>query len=357
MRSDLTRVLKKAGQDNRLGSRERVGRYTRKLAWEQITSFARRNWVGLLVLLLLPMSCALIVSFFMKGIQRWIFIGAMGASSPWLVAMMILLYTGVGNTLMGLEGENFTAEVLREFRSAGWILINGIKIKQTADIDHVLVGPAGLLVIESKWSHHRWPSITQEVTFMTGAIEKAITQALRNSDDVKWRFGKELKGVPIKAVCVLWSSDFDKNDPLWFEHRNVLVVRGSGLDAWLKSLTEQSLDRSRIEKISSVIGHQALSRDEYELAKSGPPPRTFGRFVFETVITPLIGSMLVLYGFIIIGLVHQVWFFAFPLSFFALAGFWAHRIPRLRGIAIGLLLGDAIYSLILTAKLIQFFVR
>jgi len=340
-----------------LGSRERVGRHSRKLAWGQVKSFVRPNWKIVLVLLFLPVGGSLLLSFRMKGAERWIFVGAFGASGPWLVAILIILWTGVGNTLMGLEGENYTAEVLRKFRIHGWFLVNGIKIKRTADIDHVLIGPAGLLVIESKWSHNPWPTSGQNKTFMTGALERAISQALRNRMDVEWRFKKDLAGITVKAVCVLWSSEYSESEPLWFEYRGVLVIFGPALNSWLKNLTEIALDEPGIERLLKVIEHQALSRDAYDVTQSGPPPRTIQKFILDSVVAPFIGFMLVVYAFVLVALAHQIWLFALALFFFALSGTAALRISYLRGVAIGLLLGDAASSLFLSAHLIRFLFR
>lgn len=357
MRPIGIKQLKETRLTRHLGSRERVGRYARKVAWDQVKSFVQPNWKSLMVPLFLPVGSALLLSLRMKGIKRWIFVGAMGASGPWIVAILIILFTGVGNTLMGIEGENFTAEVLRKFQPYGWILVNGIKIKRKADIDHVLVGPAGLLVIESKWSHNRWPSDTQDQTFMAGVLKRAVSQALRNRDDIEWRFGKDLRGATVRAVCVLWSSEYSADDQLWFEYQGVLVVRGSALDAWLKSLSEVSLDQSGVERVLKVIEHQALSRDAYDLTQSGPHTRTIRRFILDSVVAPIIGFMLVMYGFVLVALAHQIWLFAFALAFFALSAVAALRISYLRGVAIGLLLGDAASSLFLTTTLIRFLFR
>jgi hypothetical protein len=352
-----TRRFETTRHTKQLGSRKRVGRHTRKLALDQVKSFVRPNWKSLLFPLFLPVGGSLLLSLRMKGVVRWIFVGAVGTSGPWLVAILVILWTGVGNTLMGLEGEHFTAEILRKFRPHGWILVNGIKIKRAADIDHVLVGPAGLLVIESKWSHNPWPTSDQDQTFMAGAFKRAVSQALRNRKDVEWRFEKDLEGVTIKAVCVLWSNEYSASDPLWFEHRGVLVVRGPALESWLKNLTGVSLQQPDIERVLKVIEHQALSRDAYDLTQTGPPPRTVQKFILDTVVAPFMAFMFVVYGFVLVALAHNIWLYACALFFFAVIGIAALRISYLRRVAIGWLIGDATSSLLLSATLIRLLFR
>jgi hypothetical protein len=63
-----------------VASRERVGRFSRGIAWYLITSFARRHWIILLAALFLPIVAFLPLFFLEYGAARWITVGAAGIS-------------------------------------------------------------------------------------------------------------------------------------------------------------------------------------------------------------------------------------------------------------------------------------
>jgi hypothetical protein len=54
----------------------------------------------------------------------------------------------------GAEGERATARTLRPLTKSGWVLINDVQ-RDRGNIDHVLVGPAGVFVLETKNLHGR----------------------------------------------------------------------------------------------------------------------------------------------------------------------------------------------------------
>jgi len=50
----------------------------------------------------------------------------------------------------GEYGEKATAKAVRQLRRRGWVLINDIDTGR-GNIDHVLIGPPGIFLLESKW--------------------------------------------------------------------------------------------------------------------------------------------------------------------------------------------------------------
>lgn len=316
-----------------LASRDRVGRYVRDLIWKAVRSFVRRHWKMLLILLFYPLAIALILSLFMRGAERWLFIGAVGISGPWMVVILIILWSGVASQLMGLEGESYTADVLRKFRHAGWVLVNGIVIK-SGDIDHVVIGPAGVLVIESKWSHDMWPAGKDERSFMADRLSRAISQARQNRSDVEWRFGKSLQGARVRAICVLWSSQDTSMNPDWFEVGDVTVIRGAALESWLKNLTEVTLDQQGIERIHKAIERQASNRDELVQAKSGAPRRTLNKYIAHYIVAPFMGFVSALAVIAVTSRVGALWTIGATLLF-VFIGFVARQFAGLRQFALG----------------------
>ncbi len=73
--------------------------------------------------------------------------GAAGA-----IASVVIIQTGTGPTMAGELAEQWTVEELKELLEHGHRLVNHVVIDGRGDADHVLVGPAGLFVLETKWS-------------------------------------------------------------------------------------------------------------------------------------------------------------------------------------------------------------
>lgn len=317
-----------------LGSDERVGRHSRDIIWKQIESYVRLNWKVLLALLVAPIVGSIPGLLLMKGSERSIAIGAIGISGFWLVLIVIILWSGVASTVMGLEGERLTADILRPFRSKGWFLVNGMKIKGKADIDHVLVGPVGILVVETKWSHERWPMGDKSKKFMFDRLAAAVAQVNLNRSDIRWRFGKIINDATVMAVCVLWSAEGFAGDTEWFEHRGVIVVRGQSLTKWLNTLTAETLDPSSIERIKKVIEKQVLSRDEVDLNYSDPPRPTIHKLFLRSFLAPFLGFLLPLYLLAAVSRANQLWLDASVLLIFPILGIMARRISFLRQAAL-----------------------
>lgn len=331
----------------RLASGERVGRFARNLVWEHIESFVQRKRKMLLATLFMPLIVSLLFVPIMKGSGRWIFVGAMGISGPWFVSTIIILYSGAATPLMGLDGEASTADVLRKMKHDGWRLVNGIKIQWKADIDHILVGPPGILVVESKWSHNRWPMGKPGEAFMTHRLNRAVSQALSNRKDVEAKLATGLNA-KVQAICVLWSSEDSSDDPLWIEVGEVVVIRGQALRTWLMSLTEVTLAESQIKAIWEDMERFAIERDQSDLAFSKPPRPTIDRLIMRSVVLPtskvFLGLMLPLYGAMAISRFQPRWLIGSGVIFL-LIGVGGLRVSSLRKVALGWIASSAFVCL------------
>lgn len=349
-RIDLRRRTRK------LASRERVGRYSRGRAWDLMESFVKHNWKILLILLFLPAGLSLPSSLLLHGLERWLFFGVVGISGPWLVLIAVILLSGAATPLMGLDGEGSTSDVLRRFRHDGWMLVNGMKIQSYADIDHVVIGPGGLLVVESKWSHYRWPISVKKQSFMSDQITKSVTQVLKNRKDIESQFAAVLEGVPIRAICVLWSGEESSDDLPWFEMGDVAVIRGPALGSWMKDFTSDSLDQPKIEQVWMELEEYALQRDKEDFARSGQPRQTVDRFIVRSILAPVVamiaGLMLAVYGLIIIANTFHGWLIYGTLLFIAI-GVAGLRIPTLRRVALGWLASSIGIGLIILGFVVQ----
>lgn len=352
-------LLSKEKNFKRLGSRDRSGGYSRRIVANTLRDFVRPNWAVLLAMMVVPGTVGYVTTLFTRESERikWFYIGITGISGFWLVLILLIIWTGIGNPLMGLDGENRTAEVLRKFRREGWELVNGMKLKGDWDIDHVLVGPAGVLVIESKWSHKVWPSDSNRKTYMSGRLKSAVSQVIDNREQFKSFFRKDLVGITVTSVCVLWSHTYESDEPTSFQTDGVVVIHGPALEDWMRSLTANWLDAKKIEKLSVILELQTAIQDQQDSEKSDSPLPAFGTLVRRNVLAPILGFTLAICGFSFLTRDQSLWLHGLTFALFVPVGIFLIKRVSLRRIGQGWLSACAGYFCVFVVALIQVFTR
>ncbi len=237
-----------SGRSNR---RNQIAPYSRHLAWDAIFSFIKRYWVVLIVTSLLPPLMEIPVLLFMKGNTRWVFIGIFSVSGLWFTSILIVLGSGAADKIMGLEYERMTADSLKTLKKRGWKILNGVQIRNKADIDHLLIGPGGVFVLETKWSANEWVTKPGEKGFKY--LQKPTWQVKKNYVAVKENFSDFLDGIPVKPVCVLWSATKSSYEKYWSEHEGITLVPGSKFEEWLNSLSANILSNETIDLLCNEI--------------------------------------------------------------------------------------------------------
>ena len=324
MRSSQLEGIRRRLRTRKLSSPGHTGRYSRDKSRDKIESFAKRQWRIIWVLAIFPLVIALPIAIWRHGPERWIVLGAAGISGVWLVGVFTLLWTGVANILMGLVGESYTADVLRKFRSKGWKVVNGIKVIGRTDVDNILVGPGGVIVVETKWSGSQWPMPDSSDSYMYVELEKAIEQVIRNRKKVESKFGSSLARKKIRAICVLWSSQNSSSDSKWIERDGVTVIRGAYLADWMGNLSGDELSHNEIEKVWGEIETHAFGRDVDDLKEKRPRP-TFDRFILRIFWGPLLGAVLPMYGLVLASKSKLIWVDLCTLVFSLLVGILLRR--------------------------------
>ena len=191
-----------------------------------------------------------LIPFKTSGTERWILVGVMGATGFWLDVIMVILWSGIASTVMGIEGETQTAEVLDNFAGEEWSLINGLRFKGKGDIDHILIGPAGLLVFESK---------------------------------------NVIGDIPIYLICVLWSREQSTDDDRYFFRESVYGIRGSELANWLAGLPKNIVSESVIKAVAAPIESFAHLRDQDDVLSDGPFRPTLDKLRVGSLVLPRVG--------------------------------------------------------------------
>lgn len=92
----------------------------------------------------------------------------------------VVVVSGSTHLLMGDLGEQWSREELEGLQRGGWRIIHRVLFRRADDIDHVAIGPGGVVVIETKWSSADWKSPRQ-----SDRIADAVRQVTRHARDVR----------------------------------------------------------------------------------------------------------------------------------------------------------------------------
>lgn len=326
-----------------LGRGQRTGRYARDLTAQRARTWASQFWWGLLALVAAPPALAVPCSvLFLHGPLRYLVIGAVSASGLWLALLGCVVFSGAATTYVSVVAEQWTADTLRRLRRRGWRLINGFKLVDQADIDHVAVGPAGVLVVETKWSAEAW-DLTQECGFGAHAVDRAVAQVANAAKLVYGSLGNARRGLAprdalVRPVVVLHSSTGPASAPVagWDQRRyedwQVAVVHGSYLHQWLESLDGHVLGRPDVERLWTALDDKVR---RYETRTGIAPRPTLAGLYFEWVIKPFAASAVAFLALCAVGSEHSrlVDFLSWCGAMFL--GAAALRVKALRRLAVG----------------------
>jgi hypothetical protein len=214
--------------------------------------------------------------------------------------------SGVAPTLMGAYAEEWTAQSLRAFRKKGWHLVNGMQLRSKSDIDHVVIGPSGVLVVETKWSSEPWPTPLSGHDFMKSRLNETVENVLRNRSDFVMNFKKNLGDIPVQAICVLWTTDPNPEETPW-ELRGVKIIPGMKLRSWLKSLDSSLITNEQVNAIFSEVERHVLRRDKHDVNQGFVAQPSLRRLVTERALLPMVGALFAFYLSILTTRIIEKW--------------------------------------------------
>jgi hypothetical protein len=341
----------------KLRSGDRVGRHARNLVWKRVIVFLKRFWAPLMLFMILPAVLMAVIPFHISPVERGILVGVMGTSGFWLDVILVILWSGIASTVMGIEGENLTAQVLDDFASKEWSLINGLRFKDKGDIDHILIGPAGLLIFESKWSNERWPMELRPKGYLGRQVKYAIKQVKMNRDDLLCEFREVIGDVPIRLVCVLWSAEDSSTDDRYFYRDIVYGIRGPELANWLKELPKNAISESTIKSIAKPIEAFAHERDKEDVLSDGAFRPTLDRLFWTSLIFPMIGFFVPAFTLAGVAKFDHVYLIYMAMGILLILGLTIWRKLKMRALASSWLLGLAWVCLYVLARVMHWVSR
>jgi len=163
-------------------------------------------------------------------------------------------------------------------REHGWKLINHFVLGR-GDYDHVLVGPGGVVLVETKWGGTQWDVDGREVAFRL-----ALEQTGRNAKQLALWSGLTKHGRPqVEPVLAVWGPPARnlRDIPVRRHGSGVVVLSGDRLQAWLLQRGRDQLGADQVKAIWNEIDEHAVRRDERERT-SRPMPRSLAEALRAT---------------------------------------------------------------------------
>jgi hypothetical protein len=257
------------------------------------------------------------------------------------------MLTGTGPLTMGAVGEAWTSAELRPLRGRGWKLLDHVYYR-FGDIDHVLVGPSGVIVVETKWSADPWVVDSANVR-----ITDAVRQVQRNARDLRLTVPElRRRDGTVRSVLFLWGGarSGGKRPTAPVRIGDVEVVVGvAAAKTWRVELSAAAglFEGREIQALWARLRTQAVNTDMREAGD--PPPPSVARLYWTavaTLVAALTSLLAVIYTYEWTGTALASYCAA---AIAVLVGVAARRIARLRYIALGWLAGDVVITIALIA--------
>jgi hypothetical protein len=306
--------------------------------WTLQVSLARRTWRLLVSIVILLPALFFPIAVMVGGGAGWAIMGAAGASGLWAAAMFVVVYAGAGSKLMGAIAEDWTADDLRWLSRQGWRIVNGVKLHPWRDVDHVAVGPPGLLVVETKWSADAWPiGDAPAADYAKSRLAGHVEQAQRNAKDVKLWFRQSIgRAAPVRAVLVLWSSAPRQDGADWVQEGDVAVIHGPAFRRWLATVEGDVLDDEGVGRVWAAVAAEVEKKDASEEQKLGPRRPTLTQMWWRLAVQVPGGVAVAMFMVGALGRADLPWFGVLAGCVGGLLlGLLARRSPLLRWSALG----------------------
>lgn len=229
----------------------------------------RRRVTPKLVLIVLPfVIVALLLSVFGHGPWRWDGGFLLGAAVASFIGMRQTPPGYIEHKATGALGEQRTAKALRRLERDGWHAVHDLERQANGNVDHLLVGPRGVFILDSKLYGGATRVDHSGVITVTPHDDSTITWTFRDHHEnlqiAKRVVARALArrahvSVPQPTpVVVIWAR-FPQRSVV---SRGVAYVAGADLVDWLCTGDKALLSRSQIAELAAAATPDLLKAVE-----------------------------------------------------------------------------------------------
>lgn len=252
--------------EERRRSSARAGTAAADFASRRIDAYLRRKWRPLLIFVLGSVALAAAIWFLpsgsdgLRGFSAGVFLAAnIAATYHWVV-----LASGAAGVSMGQAAEEWTSSELRRLKARGWRTVDHLILRPPGDIDHVAVGPDGVLVVETKWTSMR-TDLSQHTEWLDAATRQVRKSERELAGHLGWRAHKDAR---ITRLLVVWGPEVEQEGDEPLEGPNeVNVLAGRHLRAVLDDLGAAHLDAHEVDRIYAKLAKQMDLTDRWANAE------------------------------------------------------------------------------------------
>jgi hypothetical protein len=184
-----------------------------------------------------------------------------------LVAFWVVQVTGTAATMMGDLAEQWTASELRRLRRRGWRVVNDVPL-EGRNLDHLLIGPGGVVAVETKWSATPW-----DLRRNDNRVIDAARQAQACARTIALWSNVKRTGAAVEPVVLLWGGGLSRHQATPARQvAGCLVVSGPHARAWTDALPDDVLTAAQVDRLWHAVDGLLKMRDGFEVARSPDPP-------------------------------------------------------------------------------------
>jgi hypothetical protein len=163
---------------------------------------------------------------------------------------------------VGALGELWTSDELR-LLGRGWTVLNGVAVPgdrgAAIEIDHIAVGPGGVLTVESKlWPSQQGRLDLRSHPYIVSAANKAHTQA----GFVRYSLRKVVPPEVVSPTVIVWGADLLSADGSIVANprTGVKILDGRDAAAWREAIGYEVLNSERVAEVIGTLRPYLIAR-------------------------------------------------------------------------------------------------
>jgi hypothetical protein len=158
----------------------------------------------------------------------------------WALSIILVGDAGAAAWSSGAYGEEWTSSALRRALGREYVVVNDFQVEK-GNIDHIVIGPGGVFVVETKWSSTPWASVRG-----SGRLRQACKQARQAARVLERRIADEGIATRVHPLVVVWGGRTGKwaVDSHVRTVEKVAVVAGIGLQRWASGLADVGIGQT-----------------------------------------------------------------------------------------------------------------